>query len=180
MIESDVHDFHFVIDRRMKQNLQNLMVFQYNKGLSWVIRKILSVLTPVIKNEYLWGEQRMSKYMHVCNDPDEIREDIHLYIPQSLYRELKMLHQNLNVYSIAQLLRGFIRLFFEYVEVYKDEVIQELEKLCACWSDDRKTGQLTPREFVRQLLKIIRHLPGKSRPITIYDTNFSPFWVFLL
>jgi len=172
-----IHDFHFVVERRMKERLKNLDVFQDCKGVSGVIVRVLKLLAPVVRREHKWGEQRMCRYREVCDDPEAVREHMHVYLPGGVYRELKLLHQDLNVYSIAQLLRGFIDLFLGFVEVYKDNVILELEKLFDSWLEVEKQVRLTPRKIMRQLLMIIQHLPGKSRPINIYDKHFSPFWV---
>ncbi|MBN2442124.1 MAG: hypothetical protein JXJ04_12290 [Spirochaetales bacterium] len=172
-----IHDFHFVMERGMKEKLKNLDVFKDCKGVSGVIVKVLKLLAPVVRREHKWGKQRMCHYQFVCKDPGERREHLHVYLPGKVYRELKLLHQDLNVYSIAQLLRGFIDLFLGFVEVYKDNVIYELNKLFVRWQEDEKQTRLTPREFMRQLFTIVRHLPGKNRPIHIYDNNFSPFWI---
>ncbi|MBN2442362.1 MAG: hypothetical protein JXJ04_13490 [Spirochaetales bacterium] len=173
-----VHDFHFIMDGGMKNKLKSLDFFENQRSLSRIIVQILNFLTPVIRREHKWGKQRLSKYMPVCNDPDEIREHVHAYVPGELYRELKLLHQDLNFYSIGQLVRGFIDLFLGFVDVYNDDVFQELENIFARWrSEDEQTRQ-TPREFLRQLWRIIQNLPEKNRLITVYDYNFSPFWIF--
>ena len=108
-----VHVFHFVIDRVMKNKLKNLDIFKGSGNLSGIIVRIFSLLAPLIKKEHKWGEQRVSRYLPVCDDPDEIREHVQVYIPGKLYRELKLLHADLNCFSIAQLARGFLRFFLD-------------------------------------------------------------------
>ncbi|MBN2440466.1 MAG: hypothetical protein JXJ04_03955 [Spirochaetales bacterium] len=177
MIISNVHDFHFVMDRGMKEKIKNLYFFRGFKSVSRMIGKILEVLTPVIGKEHKWGEQRLSKYKAVCDDPEVIREHTHVYVPSELYRELKLLHQDLNFYSIAQLVRWLVDLFLTLVDVYKDDIFRVLDKLFARWRSDDKAAQLTMRKFIRQLWKIIRFLPGRNRLITIYNSEYSPFWI---
>ena len=174
---SNVHDFHFVIDREMKKKLNSLVLFQKSKSLSGIMVKILQLLTPVIGKEHKWGKQRFSRYQAVCDNPEEIREHVHMYVPDELYRELKLLHQDLNFYSIAQLVRGLVNFFLGLVEVYKNEVFLELEKSFARWRSEDEETRLTSREFMRQLWKIIRFLPGKNRLVTVYNDEYSPFWV---
>ncbi|MBN2440779.1 MAG: hypothetical protein JXJ04_05520 [Spirochaetales bacterium] len=174
-----IHDFHFILAKGMKEKLQNLRIFDTSKSLSGVMVKILKILTPAFGKEHKWGKQRMSKYLAVSEDPGEIREHVHAYIPDKLYRELKLLHQDLNFYSIAQLMRGFFSFFLVLVDAFKDvdEVIKELEKIFTRWKSEDEQTRLTSRKFMRQLWKIIRFLPGKNRLVTIYDENYSPFWV---
>ncbi|MBN2441425.1 MAG: hypothetical protein JXJ04_08760, partial [Spirochaetales bacterium] len=102
---------------------------------------------------------------------------VHVYVPDELYRELKLLHQDLNFYSIAQLVRELLDFFLGLVDVYKNKVFIELKKIFARWKAEDEETRLTPRESIRQLLKLIRFLPGKNRLITIYDNNYSPFWI---
>ena len=110
MATSGLHEFHFVLDRGMKNNLMDLELYRKIGNLSGVITRVLTLIAPVIKREHKWGEQMSSRYLPVCEDPDEIREHVHAYLQEEVYRELKLLHQDLNCYSIAQLLRGFLRL----------------------------------------------------------------------
>ena len=177
MSQSNVHDFHFVLDRGMKNKLNRLNLFKKSKSLSGIIIQILELLTPVIRKEHKWGKQRLSKYRAVCDDPEEIRDHVHVYVQGEMYRELKLLHQDLNFFSIAQIVRGFIDFFLGLVDVYKNEVFPELEKLFARWKSEDSETRLTPRKFIRQLWKLIRFLPGKNRLVTIYNNNFSPFWI---
>ena len=135
MLMSHLHEFHFVLNRGMKNDLMNLELYQKKGSLSGVITGILSLIGPVIKSEHKWGKQRASQYLPVCSDPDEIREHVHVYLPGEVYRELKLMHQDLNVYSIAQLLRGFLRFFLNMVKEYGNKVFQELKRLFKKWNE---------------------------------------------
>ncbi|MBN2441606.1 MAG: hypothetical protein JXJ04_09665, partial [Spirochaetales bacterium] len=163
---------------KMKESLESLNSVFNGKGLSGVIVKILKKLIPVIRKEHKWGEQRLSKYKAVCNDSEEMRKHVHVYVPDALYRELKLLHQDLNFYSIAQLVRELIDLFLELVVLYKDDVFVELKKIFDRWKAEAEDSRLTTRKLIRQLWKLIRFLPGKNRLVTIYNNSYSPFWIF--
>jgi hypothetical protein len=177
MLNDDKHEFHFMMNRGMKERIRGLEIFRVYKGLSRVIVEILGVLAPVMREEHKWGEQRWTRYRCICNDPDEIRDSVHVYMPKKLYRKLKLLHQDLNFYSIAQLVRGFIEWFLVFAEGCKGDVLQELKKIFVKWKTQRKQTRLTVREYLRQLETIIRHLPGRDRLVTIYNHDFSPFWI---
>ena len=177
MTDLSLHDFHCVLDRNMKEKLADLDIFMAVRGVSGIVVRILQVLIPVIRRELKWGEQRMSKYMNVCDNPNVARDHVHVYIPNGLYRELKLLHQGLNFYSIAQFVRGLLEWFLGFAEGCEGDVLQELQKLFKRWTAQKKETRLKLKEYIRQLFTIIQHLPGKNRLITISNQNYSPFLV---
>ena len=118
--------------------------------------------------------------MPVSGDPDEIREHAHVYFPEDEYRRLKLMHQDLNYFSIAQLLRSFLKFFIDLVKEYGENVYQKLKKWFNQWNEENNKNRLTLREFVRQLWKIIRHIPDQNRLVNVYNGQYSPFWVFRL
>ena len=180
MLMSHLHEYHFVMDSCMKEKLQDLTLYKKTGSLSGVIMRVLLFLIPVIRREHKWGKQRMSRYMLVNNDPNVKREHVHVYIPESLYRQMKLLHQDLNFYSIAQLARGLLEFFLSLVEEYGDDIIKELKKVFRHWKMEEQKTRLSPHEFVRQLMIITQHLLGQNRLINIYNNQFSPFWIFRL
>ena len=180
MITGRLNDFHLVMARGMKDNLKDLDIYRESGSLSGVIVKILSLLEPVMNREHRWGEQRMSRYKPVAGDPDEVREDMHVYLPEGLYRRIKLMHADLNFFSIAQLVRGLLEFFIRLVKEYGDNVYQELKKWFSQWNEESEKNRLTPRRFMRQLLQILRHLPGENRLINVYNGEYTPFWVYRL
>jgi hypothetical protein len=180
MVLSHLHEFHFVLDRGMKNDLMDLELYKKTVNLSGVIEGILSLIGPLIKREHKWGKQRESRYLPVCDDPDEIREDVHAYLPRELYRELKLMHADLNYYSIGQMVRDFLRFFLDKVKEYGEKIFDELQKLFKRWEKENRKHRLTPRMIIRQLWRIIRHLPEQSGLINLYYSDFSPCWMFRL
>ena len=177
MSASHLHEFHFIIGRDMKEELMNLDLYRVKGSLSGIIVRILSLISPIIKREHKWGKQRMSRYMAVSENPDEIREHVHVYFPGKMYRELKLMHQDLNCYSIAQLVRDFLKLFIDLIKKFGNKLFKELERIFNKWNEEKVKTRPRTREYIRQLWKIIQHLPGNNRLINIYDRNFSPFWI---
>ena len=180
MYKHNMNVFHFVMDRGMKKDLKNLDIYEKKGSLSSVIVKIFSLLSPLVKKEHKWGKQRVSRYLPVCDDPDEIREHVQVYFPGEMYRQLKLIHQDLNAYSIAQLLREFLSFFLALVNEYGNNVFQELNRIFKQWQKEDGKIRLTPRKIAQQLLLIIQHFSKKNRLINIYDRQFSPSWIFLL
>ena len=175
-----LHDFHLVMGRGLKEDLRSLDMYKESGSLSGVIVRILSLFEPVMDREHRWGEQRFAKYLPVAGDPDEVREDVHVYLQEGVYRRVKLMHADLNFYSVAQLVRGLLTFFIGLVKEYGDNFYKELKKWFSQWNEENDENRLTPRRFMRQLLQIIRHLPGKNRLVTIYNEKYSPFWIFRL
>jgi hypothetical protein len=119
----------------------------------------------------------MSRYKAVCPDPDEVREHMHVYVPEELYREMKLLHQDLNFYSIAQMVREFLEWFLGFVDGCAGDALAELKSIFSQWTEDEKNSRLTLCGYLRQLFRIIQHLPGKTGLVNIYNSDFSPFWI---
>ncbi|MBN2442312.1 MAG: hypothetical protein JXJ04_13240 [Spirochaetales bacterium] len=176
MVPFNFHEFHFVMSRTMKEKLKNLDIYKKAGNLSGLIVKVLSVLTPAVRREHQWGKQRMSQYRSVSNDTEEIREHVHVYFPENVYREVKLMHADLNFFSIAQLIRGLLEFFLGLMEEYGDNVYQILEKLFSRWAKDAEKNRLTLSQYIRQLWRIIQHIPPQNRFINIYNQEFSPFW----
>ncbi|MBN1698795.1 MAG: hypothetical protein JW881_14865 [Spirochaetales bacterium] len=180
MVESDPHEFHFIMTDRMREKLHNLTLFGSRRSLSGIIVGILSCVDPLIIKEHKWGRQRMSRYRAVSEDPDERREHAHVYLSENMYRKIKLLHADLNCFSIAQLVRGLLELFLAMVERYGNKVIEEFEKRFKQWSVEEKRLQQSPRRNLRQLFTIIQHLPGRNILISLYASHFLPFWILRL
>jgi hypothetical protein len=164
--------------RSMRKKIMSLDLYDETKNLSRVIMKILTLLIPVIEREHKWGEQRMSRYMYVSVDPEEKRDHVHAYLPPAMYRRLKLMHQDLNFYSIAQIIRGFLEFFLDLVEEYGKDVFKELKRLFKKWEGENKKNRLTPRKILRQLGIILLHLKGQKKLVNVYDAYFTPFWIF--
>ncbi|MBN2533654.1 MAG: hypothetical protein JXB88_12215 [Spirochaetales bacterium] len=177
---SELHEFHFVIAQSLRTSLEELRVFKGLHSVSSIVARILSLLVPVIKREHDWGKQRYSRYKYVSPDPKEKRVHAHAYLPEDLYRELKLIHQDLNFFSMGQIVRFFLELFLLLVKLYKDGILQELKSTYKQWRKDARDNQLTLRQYIRQLRIIIQHLPAGKRMINIYDYHFTPFWRFRL
>ncbi|MBN2532090.1 MAG: hypothetical protein JXB88_04315 [Spirochaetales bacterium] len=174
------HEFHFVIGESMKENLENLTIYKEKGNISGIIVKILSLLKPVFEKEHKCRKQRNSQYRLVSQNPDEGREHIHTYLPAKMYRHLKLMHHDLNFYSIAQLIRYFLEFFLKLTKEYGDDVLQELGKVYKKWDDENMKNRLTPREVLRQLWIILQLLSGQNKLITVYDCYYTPFRIFKL
>jgi hypothetical protein len=172
-------EFHFKMDSEMKQRLQSLEMYKKTGNFSGMIVRILSLLSPHLEKEHLRGEQRSSYYELVNVDKKVGRESVHVYLSEQKYRELKLLHNDLNFYSIAQLLRLMLRVFIGVMDVYGDEGVWILMQAFKDWKVKREK-QKYRYVPVRQFLHFIFQKPKISRFLTLYSNKFVPISIFRL
>ena len=174
------HNFHFVVPRSMKERLKNLDVFEKSLNFSQTIKCILKELAPMIKVKQKWGEQQMSRYLHVSEDEEEKRDHVYAYLDEDVYRELKSIHQDLNFYSIGQIVRGFCEFFLDLADEHGKGLFEELERNFKEWERIARNFRLTLREELQHLLRIIPLLRGGKGHLTLYDSHFTPFYILRL
>jgi hypothetical protein len=175
------HEYHFIIARKMVDELIRLDLYKATGNFSKVIEKILSVLIPVVKVEQEWGKQRESKYRLISEDLSEPRINVSAYLSEKMYRLLKQVHNDLNFYSIAQIVREVIEFFISLVKQYGEiGVFLYLKKQYKRWKEEEEDSQLTIDEFVPHILRIISCLPNFKGMITVYDENYVPFYYYRL
>ena len=89
------------------------------------------------------------------------------------------MHQDLNFYSMAQLIRLFLRWFLDLVNLYGDNFGRELEKLMKKMEEENKTKCLSWEKLL-QLWQLIYQKPYLNKLLSIYNSKFSPTRIFRL
>ena len=175
-----VHEFHFVMNQYMKERLLESDAYERSGSLSGSIRIIIGLLEPVVWREHQWGIQRESRYLSVKNDAGDIINDMHIYISEPDYRQLKMLHHDLNFFSIAQLVRFIIGIYLELSDLYGERLESELANLFMKWRKEEKAQKKGKFAVLRQLFQFYMKMPWNQRVFTLYNHHYSPFRVFRL
>jgi hypothetical protein len=172
-------EFHFKMDVDMRDELLGLDLCKQVGSFSQVIVKVLKLLSPFLEREHLLRKQRMSRYELVNSDRKIRRKSVHVYLPESRYRQLKAMHHDLNFFSIAQLLRRMLRLFLDLVKLHGNKIIKQLMDLLRLWEEKKERRKHTLKS-IRQLLHFIYQKPDISRFINIYDYKYSPVDIYRL
>jgi hypothetical protein len=164
------HDLHFMLNEMTLKKLMKISRAMNIKTISGTIVAIIEFLTPYLEKNQIEFQNRESRYKQIA-DPDEKRYHIHAYLPEKIYRQLKELHQYLNFYSLAQILREIIEIYLK--DFFKNglkKVVKKYQKVIRMWK--MKKVMKKGGEFLRQL-----SLPDKSsRGISVkYDMNFHPY-----
>ena len=174
------HRFHFVLGSELRKNLERLPLFDKEEGVSRLIERIIERFVPMLEKDHQRAEQKMSEYKLVSPDLRESREHMYVELPEVVYRLLKIMHQDCDYYSIAQIIRGYLELFLEYAGLYGEGTFEVLHKMFCKWQEKDNKNRLTTDEYLAQLRVFLSYLPGRNRLLTLYKWDYSPFKIFRL
>ncbi|HOL57564.1 MAG TPA: hypothetical protein PK351_09545 [Spirochaetota bacterium] len=120
-------DFDFVINKDLFEKIKSLKE-KTNIGLSKLIREIIIFMIPFLRKKHLF-EKRREKDYKIINATHKIR----VYLPKEVYNELKMVHDQINSFSIATLVRELLETYFSGIENYGEKnfinIVSKLKKI---------------------------------------------------
>ncbi len=108
-------EFDFVLNQNLFEKINNLKD-KKDKDLSTLIREIIIFMLPVLKRKHLFEKRRDKDYRFIG-----ATHRIRIYIPEEVYNELKLVHDHINTFSIAILIRELLELYFAGIEVEGEE-----------------------------------------------------------
>ena len=167
------HDFHFILAISVREELEKVLL-TYGKGSrSMKIMEIFKLMYPQLEEMHFSGKEQKSRYQLVDDDRHAGRCGVHLYLKPEVYRRLKLIHQDLNLYSIAQLVRGILKVFLDFVKQYGDDWQEQLKQ----WMKKVKKKHKSTHRYrkTRQFLSLNQ---GKAALITVYNSFFSPIQIY--
>ncbi|MBN2531595.1 MAG: hypothetical protein JXB88_01820 [Spirochaetales bacterium] len=177
--EPEIITFHFKMDMLMMDELAELEIFQKTQNLSGTINRILLQLFTIIEKEDVEEKQRFSKYRLVNEDRTIPRINVIIKIPDFLYRRLKSLHDVLNYYSMAQLMRDLLQWFLDLVDEFGKGYKEKLMELVNKWCEFSRNSCFLIK-YIDQLLKFEGEIMEIIKMFYIYSLHFSPYRVFRL
>ncbi len=118
-------EFDFVLNKSLFDKIKNLKD-KKNKDLSVIVREIILLMIPILRKKHLY-EKRKEKDYKFINATEKIR----VFLPEEIYNELKLVHDQLNSFSIATLIRELLEVYFAGIQIYGEEkfmkMIQEIK-----------------------------------------------------
>ncbi len=129
-----IREFNFMIGKELNDKIEKYCKekkISRNKCL--VI--IFTIMIPLLKKEHFTGEERGNKYQVFT-----AFKRIHLYIDEKIYRELKLVHSNLNFFSIAAIVRFLIEEFFKRLVESKGDEREIKKEMDEIWAEFNKPG----------------------------------------
>ena len=151
-MKRSIHVLHFKLDKEQHSALSKIA--EDNKSsLSKTIVSVIEKLMPFIEKNQISFQDKESRYQ-VINNKKEKRRSVLAYLPEEYYRKLKHLHHDLNVYSIAQIMRKLIGYYIKaYCKYGLDKMNLFVEKLLEKWNEKKKILSETGSKIMIQLFK---------------------------
>jgi hypothetical protein len=171
--------FHFKMDIIMMDKLTDLALFEKTQCLSETIKRILMQLFTIIEKEDYKNKQRFSQYRLIHKNKDIKRVHVNIKIPVFLYRRLKILHDVLNYFSIAQLVRDLLKWYLDLVKDFGENFGDELIKLINKWAKFSKKSKFLIK-YIKQLLTFKGDIKEITKAFYTYSIHFTPRRVFQL
>ena len=165
------HELHFIAGEKMFDSIEKISK-EMDRTFSATIIIIYLYLIPFFEKNHLMAQEKESK-IELVGSEDEIRKHIHCYLPQELYRKLKLFHQDMNTYSMAQIMRKMMHYFIIGYNKYGLELfIAKLKKCKDIW-DGMKEIFLKDKKVFK---KRVNNKNSKYTFInTIYTDYYSPY-----
>jgi hypothetical protein len=175
----EMTSFHFKMDILMMDNITDLQLFEKTQSISGTIKQILMQLFARIEKEDYKNKQRFSKYRLIHDKKEVKRVHVNVKLPEFLYRRLKTLHDTLNYYSMAQLIRDLLEWYLKLVKDFGEDFGEELIRLANEWAMFSRNSKFLI-EYIKQLLTFEGDIIEITEKFNKYSLNFSPYRVFQL
>ncbi len=105
-----IREFNFMIGKDLQDKIEDYCKIK-NINRNKCLTIIFTIMIPLLKKEHFTGEERGNKYQVFT-----AVKRIHLYLDEKLYRELKLIHSNLDFFSMAAIVRFLMEEFFERIK----------------------------------------------------------------
>lgn len=167
------HKYHFILDLDTILELEGILGLVQRDKIRILIKRILELMSVYIDQEHFEGKNRGSRYELVSKNPDVKRKELVIMIPEKVYRWLKLIQQNLNFYSIAQIVRMAIHF---YLKLYREHgwlLIKIVRARLENWNDKAAEHRRNCTPYCSISLKLL--LEGvKNRLKIIYNSEYEP------
>ncbi|HOJ63699.1 MAG TPA: hypothetical protein PLE45_04690 [Spirochaetota bacterium] len=112
--------FEFVLNKSLFERIEYLKE-KKTKNLSVIVREIILLIIPVLRIKHIYEDRRYKDYKFI-----NATEKIRVFLPEEIYNELKLVHDQLNSFSIATLIRELLEIYFSGIETYGEEKFMKM------------------------------------------------------
>lgn len=151
-------DFHFTANSIMKNKILQFGK-KYNYNISQTIRSVVKTVSFYLDRKHYFEEEDRNVYSKVYADCE-----VHLYISEEEYRKIKIIHANMNFYSMAKLVRWMIELFFDVADRLGNKVYQ--------YFNMERTDFLKKLENSRRIVKQSSRIKSNIPAVSIAYNDF--------
>lgn len=179
-----LHDFHLKMDDALFERLDEVCdLFGGTTGVSGLMSAFLDEFPVWLEGEHFFSHEHDGEYLLINPDLEVKRRSVHLYFSKVVFRRLKMVHQDLNYFSMAQIVRKLAEILIKLAEKYGTGLWDYLRSLKWCWKQKCTEWKNTRKPIYRlQLSSSSYRVPGGGADFghqTAYDNYFSPLVIYL-
>ena len=159
------YDLHLILNEKLLLNLRKISKIEKTKSISGTIVAIFNRLSPVLKKYQAEFQNRKSRYKLVANLKEK-RHNFHVYFPEEMYMKIKVLHEYLNFYSMAQIVREVLQLYLK--EFFSRKPYKTRKKIISLhkrWNAWRNKHKIIMRDKYDKIVHTI---------VVTYDKNYIP------
>jgi predicted DNA-binding protein len=163
-------EFHFIMNENLFEKLEKF-ADNLKKSLSSTVVEIFENMIPYLEKKEISFKEKSGKYGSL-GDPDAERTHVHVYLTKDLHRKLKLIHQELDYYSMAQILREIIEKYLN--ECFKSGIAKYRIKLVRI----KNNWNVKKLRMIKMKKRIVRHLSSELSAFPLvsvtYDSFYSP------
>lgn len=173
-----IHFYHFKLDKTTLKRLVAAFPGEKKRNPSALAARVFKMLYTFLEKEHFSAREKETRYGLISSDPEDPRLSVHAPTPCWLYRRLKQIHQDLNVYSMAQLARKIIHIFLNLKEQFGDALEDYLAKVRHSW--EKVKARVKKKGGVIRKIMPPKRWRGKQVILKSFYDNFSAVREILL
>ena len=159
------HEYHLIACEKMYNDIEKIAK-EIEMSLSGTIQMIYRSLIPFFEKNHIMAREWDCQY-ELIGKKDEKRLHIHIYMQHDLYRKLKLVHQDLNTYSLAQILRKMMHYFIRGYNKYGfTKFMEKLNNIKEIWKSMKA-------KFMKENKIFKKPNKNKSSRFTFINTTYT-------
>jgi len=164
------HNYNFVINNEINEKIKN-HCRHYKISKNILINNIINLIMPVLDYYYyIYEDGNKFKYKKI-SATNKIRININI----NTYNKLKHIHNNMNTFSTAILIREMIKIFFKEIEKNEQlHLIKKIKRYKRRYTDKvLKSKKWKKESFITHMSEEIYCYLGFSSEYKLLEFNFS-------
>ena len=173
-----MHEYHFMLDQGTFDDLAEAG----RKGIGitggsvpGLVAQILRWFYSFLEVKHFSENERKTAYQFIDGNPGEDRRSVKVIIPKRLYNRIKLLHKDLDAFSMAQIVREVIHYFLLLLAKLRQGLKDFLRRFDVFWAEVKEWF----REEKRPIRRVRPPIWGPPLLRTIYSDQFSPVKILL-
>src|SRR5512145_79655 len=174
-----VHDFHLKMDVDLIERFEAACgLLGKFLGVAGFLGMLFDEFPMLLEREHFAAPEHDGEYLLINPNLEVKRRSVHIYFSKVTFRRFKMVHQDLNYFSMAQIVRRLAEIIINLAKKYGVRLLNYLKKVKAAWLKKCRQAKDAHCPIWRAQLSSFKYrVPGGGAEFghqTEYDNYFSP------